>query len=194
VGRAFSGAAIEIALASYPGFHVTAPPGDGAPFGVYTAAFVSAGEVPHVAVLADGSRVDVAPTTWVTDGDGGEDEVALPEPLPSEETRRVPLGIVAGARSGDKGGSANVGVWARTDLAWRWLANALTVEELKRLLPETADLPVRRHVLSNLRAVNFVVEGLLGEGVSSSTRFDPQAKALGEWLRAREVDVPESLL
>jgi hypothetical protein len=68
------------------------------------------------------------------------------------------------------------------------------VDELRRLLPETAGLPVRRHVFANLRALNFVIEGLLGEGVASSTRFDPQAKALGEWLRSRTIDIPEELL
>nr|BFF03081.1 hypothetical protein GCM10020241_47560 [Streptoalloteichus tenebrarius] len=55
-------------------------------------------------------------------------------------------------------------------------------------------LPVDRHDFPNLRAVNFVVHGLLGDGVASATRFDPQAKALGEWLRSRIVDVPEVLL
>ncbi len=121
-------------------------------------------------------------------------EPDLPTALPTGPTRRVPLGLVAGARSGDKGGSANVGVWARDDAGWAWLAHFLTVEEFRRLLPETEALPVVRHLLPNLRALNFVVEGLLGEGVASGARFDPQAKAVGEWLRARHVDVPESLL
>ncbi|TDC59745.1 exopolyphosphatase, partial [Actinomadura sp. GC306] len=70
----------------------------------------------------------------------------------------------------------------------------LTVERFRELLPETRDHTVQRHVLPNLRAVNFVVEGLLQEGVSASTRFDPQGKALGEWLRARHADIPEALL
>jgi hypothetical protein len=85
-------------------------------------------------------------------------------------------------------------VWARSEDAWRWLANTLSVEELQRLLPETAGLRVQRHVLANLRALNFVVEGLLGDGVASSARFDPQAKALGEWLRSRSIDIPEGLV
>jgi len=106
----------------------------------------------------------------------------------------IPLREIAYARSGDKGGDANLGVWARDDASWRWLAHFLSVEELQRLLPETASFPVRRHVFANLRALNFVIEGLLGEGVGSSTRFDPQAKALGEWLRSRTVDIPEVLL
>ncbi|PXY19090.1 acyclic terpene utilization AtuA family protein [Prauserella muralis] len=192
-GRAFSGAAIELALASYPGFHVTAPPSDASPYGVYTDAYVDAREVPHVAVLPDGTRVDIAAATEIR-ALSDVDDPALPEPLPQGPARRAPLGLVAGARSGDKGGSANVGVWARTDEAWRWLAHTLTTAELRTLLPETAELPVRRYLLPNLRAVNFVVDGLLGEGVSSQARFDPQAKALGEWLRSRQVDIPEVLL
>ena len=108
--------------------------------------------------------------------------------------RRVPLGAVAGARSGDKGGDANVGVWVRDEAAWPWLAATLTPEKLRELLPEAAGLPVTRYLLPNLRAVNFVVEGLLGEGVAAAARFDPQAKAVGEWLRSRYIDVPEALL
>jgi hypothetical protein len=115
---------------------------------------------------------------------------ALPEPIPFGETRRVALGVIAGARSGDKGGSANVGVWVRRGDHWRWLAHALTVEELRELLPETTDLRITRHVLPNLRAINFVIEGILGQGVAYQARFDPQAKGLGEWLRSRTVDMP----
>ncbi|MYW95556.1 DUF1446 domain-containing protein [Amycolatopsis rubida] len=192
-GRAFSGAAIELALASYPGFHVTAPPSEASLFGVYSAAFVDAAAVPHVAVLPDGSKVDIAPASET--GELSEaDEPALPEPLQTDKVRRVPLGLVAGARSGDKGGNANLGVWVRSEEAWRWLVHRLTVGEFRRLLPETEGLPVTRHLLPNLWAMNFVVEGILGDGVASQARFDPQAKALGEWLRARELDVPEALL
>ncbi len=193
IGRAFSGAAIELALASYPGFHVTAPPGDASPYGVFTAELVDAAEVPHVAVLSDGTRVGIAgaPETRVLE------EVPEPAVPPASEggaTVRAALGRIAGARSGDKGGSANVGLWARSEDAFAWLAGTLDIPRFKQLLPETARLHVDRHVLPNLRAVNFVVEGLLGEGVAFNARHDPQAKALGEWLRSRVVDVPESLL
>jgi hypothetical protein len=109
-------------------------------------------------------------------------------------TQLVPLGTVAGARSGDKGGDANVGVWVRDEAAWPWLASTLTVSKLRELLPEAAGLPVTRHVLPNLRAVNFVIEGLLGQGVAAAARFDPQAKAVGEWLRARYLEIPVELL
>lgn len=193
VGRAVSGATVELALGSYPGFHVTAPPGKGAPYGVFDAAYVPAAEVAHTAVLPDGTRVPV-PTAAPTKVLEPVPEPPLPDPLPAGPTRRAPLGLVAGARSGDKGGDANVGVWVRTDDAWRWLAHELTVERLRQLLPETADLTVTRHVLPNLRALNFTVQGLLGEGVAARARFDPQAKALGEWLRSRHVDIPEVLL
>ncbi|MFF5440834.1 acyclic terpene utilization AtuA family protein [Streptomyces achromogenes] len=214
VGRALSGAAVELALASYPGFHVLAPPGKGAPYGVFEDVYVpyggatqetgasdvdtaqvppAHGTVAHVAVLHDGRRVPVPPPR-ATRPLAAVPDPPLPEPLPPGPTRRAPLGLVAGARSGDKGGNANVGVWARSEDAWRWLAHTLTADTFRRLIPESRDLPVTRHPLPNLRAVNFVVEGILGAGVAAQARFDPQAKALGEWLRSRHLDIPEALL
>jgi hypothetical protein len=190
VGRQFSSAAVELALASYPGFTSTSPPGDGQVYGVFTPGYVDATAVPHVAVHADGTRVDIAPAAQTLEL-APVPPFALPEPLPFGETRRVPLGVIAGARSGDKGGSANVGLWVRRDDHWRWLAHTLTVDKLRELLPETADLPVTRHLLPNIWAVNFVIEGILGQGVAYQARFDPQAKGLGEWLRSRHIDIPE---
>ena len=193
VGRQFSSAAVELALASYPGFTSTAPPGDGQVYGVFTAGYVPAVDVHHVAVRPDGSRSDIAAAvTTLEVADVGPPP--LPEAPAPGPVRRVPLGTIAGARSGDKGGSANVGVWVRTDAQWRWLAHTLTVEALRELLPETADLRVSRHLLPNLRAVNFVIDGILGQGVAYQARFDPQAKGLGEWLRSRHIDIPEYLL
>lgn len=193
VGRQFSSTAIELALASYPGFQVTAPPGDGQVFGVFTPGYVDATDVPQIAVHADGTRTEI-PCAAETLELIPADPPVSPEPLPTGPARRMPLGTIAGARSGDKGGSANVGVWVRTDEQWRWLAHTLTVELLKELLPETADLPVTRYLLPNLRAVNFVIDEILGQGVAYQARFDPQAKGLGEWLRSRHVDIPERLL
>ncbi|HEV7713640.1 MAG TPA: acyclic terpene utilization AtuA family protein [Asanoa sp.] len=191
-GRAFSAAAVELALASYPGCTLTTPPSDATPFGVFTADSVPQEAVDHTAVLPGGERVKihapkrtaaVQPTTQPT----GQNAIA-------SETTRVPLGTILGARSGDKGGDANLGVWARTDEAAEWLLGWLTEERLRELLPETAALTVERHELRNLRAVNFVIRGLLGAGVAASTRFDPQAKALGELLRGRVADVPAALV
>jgi Acyclic terpene utilisation family protein AtuA len=193
VGRPFSAAAVELALASYPGFTVTAPPGDGQVYGVYTPGYVDVTEVAHTAVHADGTRIAIACATETLELQPAS-VPSLPEPLADGPTQRVPLGRIAAARSGDKGGSANVGVWVRTDEQWRWLANTLTVELLRELLPETAALPVTRHLLPNLRAVNFVIEEILGQGVAYQARFDPQAKGLGEWLRSRHVDIPAVLL
>ncbi|WP_395311916.1 acyclic terpene utilization AtuA family protein [Mycobacterium sp. AMU20-3851] len=193
VGRQFSSAAVELALASYPGFTSTAPPGEGQVYGVFTPGYVDAGDVGHVAVHADGTRVDIAscPETLVV-----EPVEATPPAAPAQAgaTVRVPLGRIAGARSGDKGGSANVGVWVRRDDQYAWLAHTLTVDKLRELLPETAGLPVTRHLLPNLRAVNFVIDDILGQGVAYQARFDPQAKGLGEWLRSRQIDIPERLL
>ena len=193
VGRAFSSLGVEMALSSYPGFTLTSPPDDGKPFGVYRPAYVPATEVPHVAVLPDGTRVAIPATaeTLVLDELMPEETAAL---LSAGPTRKVPLGSIAGARSGDKGGIANIGVWARNDTAWDWLSRWLTIDRLRTLLPETSAFPIARHLLPRLRGMNFVVDGMLGDGVASSTRFDAQGKALGEWLRSRLVDIPEALL
>ena len=193
VGRRFSSAAVELALDSYPGFHTTAPPSEGAVYGVFTAGYVPATEVRHVAVHADGTRVGIPAATETLDLADVETP-PVPGPPPDSPTRRLPLGTVVGARSGDKGGSANIGVWVRSDAQWRWLATTLTVELIRELLPEVKDLPVFRHLLPSLRAINFVIEGILGCGVAYQARFDPQAKGLGEWLRSRYVDIPEELL
>jgi hypothetical protein len=113
---------------------------------------------------------------------------------PSGAAVRAALGRVVGARSGDKGGNANLGVFARSDAAWAWLDAFLTTERLRELLPEVSAFAVDRYRLPALRSLNFVIHGLLEEGVAASTRQDPQAKSLGEWLRARVVDVPQALL
>ena len=193
VGRRFSSAAVELALASYPGFHTTAPPADAAVYGLFTPGYVEAAEVAHLAVHADGTKVPIPPAAETLDL-AAADEPALPEPLPAGPTRRLPLGTIAGARSGDKGGGANIGLWVHTDAQYRWLTHTLTVERLRELLPEAADLTVTRHLLPSIRAVNFVIDGILGKGVAYQSRFDPQAKGLGEWLRSRHVDIPEGIL
>ncbi|MFF0815772.1 acyclic terpene utilization AtuA family protein [Rhodococcus sp. NPDC003318] len=193
VGRAFSNVAVELALASYPGCTFLSMPGNGSAYGVYTPGYVDADQVPHTAVLPDGTRVDIAPaedTRPLT----AVDDPELPTALPAGDCRDLPLGTLAAARSGDKGGNANIGVWVRTDEQWRWLAHALTVDEIRRLLPEAATLPITRTLLPQLRAVNFVIEGILGKGVAYNARFDPQAKGLAEWLRSRHLPIPGALL
>ncbi|MFU8852721.1 acyclic terpene utilization AtuA family protein [Micromonospora sp. SL1-18] len=192
-GRAFSAAAVELALASYPGCTLTTPPGDATPYGVFTADTVPQDAVAHVAVLPDGTRLPIPPPPRRCLPGPPIQQNPLTRGPSLHPTRRGALGELVGARSGDKSGDANLGVWARTDATWAWLRNWLTVERLAELLPETAPLAVERYELPNLRAVNFVIRGLLGAGVAASTRFDPQAKALGELLRSRMADLPADL-
>ncbi len=193
VGRAFSNKAVELALANYPGFFVTQPPTDASPFGVYWPTLVPSSAVHQEVVLGE-ERIPI-PAVEVP---GSYPPPAAPAaelpPPPTGPTVPVPLGLIAGARSGDKGGNANVGVWVRDAAAYSWLRSFLTVERLRALLPEARSLPIERHELPNLLSLNFVLRGLLGDGVAASTRLDPQAKSLGEYLRAKVVDVPRALL
>lgn len=199
VGRAFTSAAVELALGSYPGFALTAPPGPASPYGVYRAAYIERDVVTHTVHLPDGST-EVIPDPRVLGGTGttaemDSDVAAAPD---ETSTRRLPLGTFVHARPGDKGGDANVGLWVRAGDRQReraqWLARFASVDRVRQLLPETQTLGVEVFALPNLYGLNVVIHGLLGEGVAASTRFDPQAKGLGEWLRARLVDIPEELL
>ncbi len=194
VGRAFSGAVIEMALASYPGFYGTGRPTGEDDYAVYWPALVPRDAIDEVVVAPDGARI---PVSSATPADGSTEITPLTPafpPPPTGPTKRVPLGAIIGARSGDKGGNANVGLWARSDEAYAWLNSYLTIERFKELVAEARPLEVRRYAFPNLRALNFVLVGLLGEGVASSTRMDAQAKSLGEYVRAKLVDIPESLL
>jgi len=187
VGRAFSSACAELTLASIPGFFTTTPPGEAQPYGVYWPALVPSEAVHHVAVLHDGRRISIVPSPTAP----APDRPIAPPPAPRVPPRPLAaghaLGERFGARSGDKGGNANVGIWARQDDDYVWLAEWLTADRLRAMIPEAAGLEVRRYELPNLRALNFVVVGLLGEGVASTTAFDTQAKGLGEFIRSRRV-------
>ena len=204
VGRAFSSKITELALASYPGLFGGGPSAGAQAYGVYWPALVPADTVYQEVVVGDArSIVDpVLPPEggWPARPANGEAVGASTgtERAPRSERPtavvRAPLGRVIGARSGDKGGNANLGVWVRSPDAYEWIRAYLTVERFKALLPEAEPLVVHRYPLNNILAMNFVVEGLLGEGVASSTRLDGQAKSLGEWLRARYADIPEALL
>ncbi|HVM97837.1 MAG TPA: hypothetical protein VMT89_15685, partial [Candidatus Acidoferrales bacterium] len=191
VGRAFSNKAVEMALANYPGFFVTSPPGDATPFGVYWPALVPS-ELLHHEVVLGAERIAIAPTSPTT-SEADVPAVKIGQP-PSGATERLPLGVLCGARSGDKGGNANVGLWVKNSGAYAWLASYLSVERFKELVPEAQALKVERFELPNLLSLNFVVYGLLGDGVAASTRSDPQAKSFGEFVRAKMVDIPRSLL
>jgi hypothetical protein len=276
VGKAFAGAAVELALASYPGFTMTAPPGRATPYGIYRPAYVDRAVVEHTVVHADGSSELVVDPHGASGGtgsggvgspdgrspDGGSPDGGSPDggspgggapsirphsfvarlpgpstagapppsdPTPADSTsdptpgdstaeptpalghaivaaevpndrvtRRLPLGTFVHARSGDKGGDANIGLWVdhatSTPERVAWLTKVITKQRIHELIPESKDLDVEVYPLPNLGAVNVLIRGLLGEGVAASTRFDPQAKALGEWLRSRHVSITEDLL
>jgi len=193
VGRAFSNKAVEMALANYPGFFITSPPGEASPYGVYWPALVPSELVEHRVVI-NGETVAIPPMLSPAANPDPQPRRGVTASAPGGPTEHLPLGTICGARSGDKGGNANVGVWVKHPEAYAWLEGYLTVERFKALIPEAAPLRVERHPLPNLLSVNFVVVGLLGDGVAASTRSDPQAKSFGEYLRAKLVDIPRALL
>ncbi|MFM1965087.1 MAG: hypothetical protein RL134_812, partial [Actinomycetota bacterium] len=194
----FTTAVVESALASYPGMFPTAPPSEGTPYGVYWPTTVDRSAARPV-VIVDGATVEVRPHLLAESPVLRE----VPSPrlvdVPAGDVVRAPLGRIAGARSGDKGGAANVGVWIPAgvpdrDAAYSWLVDLLAPERVRELLPEAALLGIDVHPLPNLHAVNIVIHGLLGRGVAENARSDPQAKGLGEHLRARLVDIPAALV
>jgi hypothetical protein len=218
VGRAFTAAAVELGLASYPGFTLTGPPAAASPYGIYRPAYVDRAAVEHAVAHADGSSelvgdgpavsqpeaaASAAPAATVQTvgplGDPAEAAEQVAEQAPAETvTRRLPLGTIVHARSGDKGGDANLGLWVDQSSCGpqrvAWLTKFVTPDRVRELVPEAADLEVEVYPLPNLGAVNVVIRDLLGEGVAASTRFDPQAKALGEWVRSRHVNLTQGLL
>jgi hypothetical protein len=189
----FSSAIVELALASIPGFTATAPPSKGTPAIQHWPALVGNRHVrPQVVVDGDASVVeplagaDLPPRSSLSASGTGS-------PSAPQDVVALPFGRLFGTRSGDKGGNANLGVWARDDRAFEFLRSYLTVDRLKALLPDVAPFAVERYELSNLRALNFYICGILGEGVAASLRSDPQAKTLGEYLRGKTIEVPTGL-
>ena len=203
VGRVFADAMVHTVLSGIPGMYgLGGGPSAASPFGVYRPATVPADLVPqYVHIDGTTTQIDsVAPSVPLAPDRGDPSgplgpEAEQPDGEPSAaDVVSVPLGRFVGTRSGDKGGDANLGVYARNDAGWAWLDRELTVDRLRELLPETAGLEIDRYRFANLRSLNFVIRGLLQEGVAASTRQDAQAKALGEWLRAREVEASRSVL
>ena len=217
LGRTLSDAMNELALATIPGMFSPGSAARPRAYGVYRPATVPAEAVPQYVTFLDGERTVVDPVRAgietavdpvrvgietavdpVRVGIETAPVVASPgAAVPDREwgpTRLSPLGRVVGARSGDKGGNANLGVFARSAQGFEWIDGFLSIQRLGELLPEAAPLRVDRHRLANIWSLNFVIHGLLGEGVAASDRQDPQAKSLGEWLRARVVEIPEELL
>ncbi|MFJ4594922.1 MULTISPECIES: acyclic terpene utilization AtuA family protein [unclassified Kitasatospora] len=187
-------------LQSIPGFFLdgqAVPQTSPKPRIDYWPALLDITAVAHRVVLAEGRTLDIAPpsrTATARQPVHPEPEEAVEEAVEATRVRRVPLGTVTYARSGDKGGNSNVGIWAHDPAVWPWLRRTLTTAQLRLLLPEAKDLDVVRHEFEHLRAVHFVLRGLLGTGGSSNLRVDQVGKAVGEYLRAKHVLVPEALL
>ena len=195
VGR-LSRAAVETALAGYPGFFATAPPGPGSAASVFWPILLPAADLPQTVGLADRTWT-VPPPTSPSWSEGRAECAGRSQGHPRSDvpTTRAPLGTIVGARSGDKGGNATLGLWARDDASYDWLAAWWDDEHVARLLGEDAAGCGRRlWALPNLRAVGVTVVGFLGRGVADNLALDAQAKGLGEFVRARHVDIPEELL
>ena len=194
VGRLFSAKIIELSLANYPGFFSSGGGKKPGPVIVYWPALVDSkfiNEYVHI----DGETIEIIPTSQM-----GFEESFYQKNLveiaaaPEGKTDKGPLGSYFGARSGDKGGCANLGVWAKTDLSYSFLYNFLTVEKLKELLPDLNNYEIDRYDLPNIKSLNFYIHGILEDGVSSNNKKDGQAKSLGEYLRAKIVDLPISII
>ena len=194
VGRMFSAKMIELALANYPGFFTGGGVRSGGPVLVYWPALIDSKHIKET-VHVDGKTIEVLPTNQL-----GLEEIYYQKqpidvpPAPSDAPLRKPLGELFGARSGDKGGCANIGVWAKTENAFSFLNEYLTVETLKELMPDVAEFDIDRYELPNILSLNFYIHGILQDGVSSNTRKDGQAKSLGEYLRSKYIDMPKSLI
>jgi hypothetical protein len=192
VGRHFSSTVVEMATGSVPGFSLMHPPTDASPYLVYWPAAVDSRHIQQHVFVGDQERVidAVGPAPPVN--------VVTPRLTVPRATRgpsvRQQLGRLYGTRSGDKGGNANLGVWGPTMMAYAFLRGYLSVKQLKVLLPDLEPYRIERFELPNLYALNFYIHGLLGDGVSASTRLDPQAKTLGEYLRSKMVDLPVAIL
>jgi hypothetical protein len=146
-------------------------------------------------VMDDGRTVDapVAPTAAYKPRRASSPTSPAPKGL-SGKTRRVMLGDLVHARSGDKGANASLGVWARQPKAWPWVRAELSAAKLTRLIDLRQDVKVDRFELDNIDGLLFGLNGYFGVSGSGNVALDNLGKAIGEFLRAREVDVPVELL
>ena len=190
VGRIFSAKVVELGLANYPGWTVQSDIKQGGPFISYWPALIGNDKVRET-VHFDGKEYGIeVPTHRNFDVEKTEIKV---EKMEINETEKIAFGRIFGTRSGDKGGCANLGTWAKDLESYQFLYHFLTVEELKKLLPDLKEYEIERHEFPNILALNFFVRGLLENGVSSNNRRDGQAKSLGEYLGSKLIDCPKDL-
>jgi len=200
-GKLFSSKLVELALSSIPGFTLTGPPSQGTPAIRHWPSLVS-NECIRQQVHVKGETFEIEPTRSENKNDITLSDVQEQTPenpmgkSPGKDVpaKKIPFGRLFATRSGDKGGNANLGVWAKDTQKYSFLSQFLTIDRLKALLPDLGTFEIERYELPNLLAVNFYVKGLLGHGVAASMRSDPQAKTLGEYLRAKTIEVPVTIL
>ena len=194
VGRLFSAKIVELGLANLPGWTGR---GGSVPSGHYIEYWPALVDSKYITekVHFEGETVDVVPTSQMDLEEIYYQKEPYENKLPEiKNTKKINFGRLFGTRSGDKGGCANLGVWAKTPESYAFLYDFLTVERLKELLPDVSQYEVERHELPNILSLNFYIHDILQDGVSSSTRLDGQAKSLGEYIRAKEIDAPDYLL
>lgn len=196
VGRDLANRIVGFGLGSYPGRFSLTPPGHARRLGAYRSMYVDQAQLNHRVVCPDGQVIPIPSPSQTSAYSESFDPPSAPGPNDGHERETVPstLGAVAYARSGDKGDDANVGIWADDDDRWQWLRSWLSTDRLRELLPEADGKRIDRLELPNLRAINFMVRGLLDGGAISSIRLDSQAKGLGEFLRTRSASIPSELL
>ena len=195
VGRLFTAKIIELALANYPGFFSKTPPGPGTPFIRYWPALIDSKHV-YEKIHFSGEEHIIRPTCIDYPGQTTKRNAVNIEieKASYDELEYIPLGRIIGARSGDKGGCANLGIWTKTNEAYSFIYHYLTVEQLRKLLPDLNDYEIERYDFPNIKSLNFYIKGILEDGASSNTKVDALAKSLGEYLRAKYVNVPKQLL
>ena len=194
VGRLFNAKIIELALANFPGWTGRSGVVPNGPYIEYWPTLVNSKYVKERIHIGD-KVIDITPTSQLGLEEKYYQKVPYENPeLEIQSFEEDFFGKIFGTRSGDKGGCANLGVWAKTEDAYSFLFDFLTVEKLKELLPDLEKFDIDRYELPNIFSLNFYVHGILQEGVSSSTRMDGQAKSLGEYLRPKKINFPKQLL
>ena len=194
VGRLFSAKIIELALANIPGFFAQGGVKSSGPVIVYWPALIDSKHIKEKVYIED-KEIEIIPTSQMD----FEDIYYQRDPIEIEEIEikdeeNIYFGDLYGTRSGDKGGCANIGVWAKNSKSFAFLSKYLSEEKLKELLPDLKDFKIERFELSNINSLNFYIHGILEDGVSSNNRKDSQAKSLGEYLRAKIIKVPKEIL
>ena len=194
VGRLFSAKIIELALANIPGFFAQGGVKSSGPVIVYWPALIDSKHIKEKVYIED-KEIEIIPTSQMN----FEDIYYQRDPIEIEEIEikdeeNIYFGDLYGTRSGDKGGCANIGVWAKNSKSFAFLSKYLSEEKLKELLPDLKDFKIERFELSNINSLNFYIHGILEDGVSSNNRKDSQAKSLGEYLRAKIIKVPKEIL